>query len=258
MKKLLQLGHMKLEEEGKLAWLTFTRETSLNAINDEATVEINHIANELYDNPDTRVVVVRGEGRAFSTGLDLKEFARDRIKMAYHRRWERALRVFETMEKIVIIGMHGYCLGGALQLALACDIRVSTPNCQIGLPAIKESLIPGLSTWRLAKYVGLGRAKKLILGGENISGKEGMEIGLIDHLIPRKNFQSHLDGLAAKYLRTCSFGSRMSKLVLNRAFEMDYDSVLKYYMEQQEKTQYSKDTEEAKQAYLENREPNWQ
>jgi enoyl-CoA hydratase/carnithine racemase len=178
---------MKLEEEGKLAWLTFTRETSLNAINDETTVEINHIAKELYNNPDTRVVVVRGEGRAFSTGLDLKEFAGNRIKMTYHRSWERALRVFETMEKIVIIGMHGYCLGGALQLALACDIRVSTPNCQIGLPAIKESLIPGLSAWRIAKYVGLGRAKKLILGGDNISGKEAMKIGLIDHLIPRKN-----------------------------------------------------------------------
>ena len=99
MKKLLQLGHMKLEEEGKLAWLTFTRETSLNAINDEATVEINHIAKELYDNPDTRVVVIRGEGRAFSTGLDLKEFAGNKIKMTYHRHWERALRVFESNGK---------------------------------------------------------------------------------------------------------------------------------------------------------------
>jgi len=258
MKKLLQLEYMKLEEEGRLAWLTFTRETSLNAINNEATVEINQIAKELYDRPDTRVVIIRGEGRAFSTGLDLKEFAGNKIEMTYHQRWERALRLFETMEKIVIVGMHGYCLGGALQLALACDIRVSTPNCQIGLPAIKESLIPGLSTWRLAKYVGLGRAKRLILGGENLSGEEGMKIGLVDHLIPEKDFQSHLDSLAERYLRVCSFGSRMSKMVLNRAFEMDYDSILKYYMELQEKTQYSSDTEEAKRAYLENREPHWQ
>jgi enoyl-CoA hydratase/carnithine racemase len=162
------------------------------------------------------------------------------------------------MEKIVIVGMQGYCLGGALQLALACDIRVSTPNCQIGLPAIKESLIPGLSTWRLAKYVGLGRAKRLILGGENLSGEECMKIGLVDHLVPEKDFYSHLNGLAEKYLKICSFGSRMSKLVLNRAFGMDYDSILKFYMELQEKTQYSPDTEEAKRAYLENRDPHWQ
>ena len=100
----------------------------------------------LREDPDTREIIIRGEGRAFSTGIDLKELAADRIEMAYHQRWERALRTFETMEKLVIVGMHGYCLGGALQLALAADIRVSTAGCQIGLPAIKESLIPGLAT----------------------------------------------------------------------------------------------------------------
>jgi enoyl-CoA hydratase/carnithine racemase len=249
---------MKLEGEGRLAWLTFTRETSLNAINNDGTIEINQMAQELYDRPDIRVVIIRGEGRAFSTGIDLKEFAADKIEMAYHQRWEHALRLFETMEKIVIIGMHGYCLGGALQLALACDIRVSTPNCQIGLPAIKESLIPGLSTWRLARYIGLGRAKRMILGGENLSGEEGMKIGLVDHLVPEKDFQSHLDGLAEEYLRVCSFGSRMSKLLINRSFETDYDSMLNDYMDLQEKTQLSSDTEEAKRAYLGSREPHWQ
>ncbi len=67
--------------------------------------------------------------------------------MIYHDHWEKALRLFETMEKIVISGLHGYCLGGALQLALASDIRVSTPDCQIGLSAIKETLIPSLGVW---------------------------------------------------------------------------------------------------------------
>lgn len=117
-------------------------------MNNACIDQINRIAMVLGEDSDVRVIIVRGEGRAFSTGIDLKELAAGRIEMDYHRRWEQALRLFETMEKLVIVGMHGYCLGGALQLALAADIRVSTAECQIGLPAIKESLIPGLATLR--------------------------------------------------------------------------------------------------------------
>ncbi len=258
METLLEFEHMRLDKEGKMAWVTFTRERYLNAMNNAATFQINRIAMALREDPDVRVVVIRGQGRAFSTGIDLKELARDEIDMSYHHRWEKALRIFETMEKIVVVGMHGYCLGGALQLALACDIRVSTPDCQIGLPAIRESLIPGLSTWRLPKYVGWGRAKKLILGGENISGEEAYQIGLVDHLVPAENFFEHLDEVARHYLKTCSSGTRMSKLVLSRAFDYDYDRILQYYFEVQERAQYSMDGEEGKRAYREERDPVWQ
>lgn len=258
METLLEFEHMRLDKDGKMAWVTFTRERYLNAMNNAATFQLNRIAMALREDPDVRVVVIRGQGRAFSTGIDLKELSRDEIDMSYHHRWEKALRIFETMEKIVVVGMHGYCLGGALQLALACDIRVSTPDCQIGLPAIKESLIPGLSTWRLPKYIGWGRAKKLILGGENISGEEAYQIGLVDHLVPAENFFEHLDEVARHYLRTCSTGTRMSKLVLARAFDDDYDRILQYYFEVQERAQYSMDGEEGKRAYREGRDPVWQ
>lgn len=258
MKTLLELEHMRLEKEGKLAWLTFTRERYLNAMNNAATVQINQIAMALREDPDVRVVIIRGQGRAFSTGIDLKQLSADEIDMSYHKRWEKALRMFETMEKIVIVGMHGYCLGGALQLALAADIRVSTADCQIGLPAIRESLIPGLSTWRLPRYVGWGRAKKLILGGENINGEEALRIGMVDHIVPAEDFFNHLDEMARHYLKACSTGTRMSKLVISHAFDMDYEEVLNYYMGVQERAQYSLDGEEGKRAYAEKRDPNWQ
>ena len=204
------------------AWVNFTRESHLNSINNEGTEQqINRLVMALREDPDIRVVVIRGQGRAFCTGIDLKELAADRIDMSYHERFEKALRILEKMEKVVIVGMHGYCLGGALQLAMACDIRVSTADCQIGLPAIRESLVPGLGTWRLPRYVGWGRAKKLILGGENISGEEALNIGLVDHLVPAADFFSHLDQIAANYLKSCSLGSRMSKLLTNSAFDLD-------------------------------------
>jgi enoyl-CoA hydratase/carnithine racemase len=203
-------------------------------------------------------VVIRGRGRAFSTGIDLKQLASDEIDMSFHQRWEKALRIFEMMEKIILVGMHGYCLGGGLQLALAADIRVSTADCQIGLPAIRESLIPGLSTWRLPRYVGWGRAKRLILGGENISGEAALQIGLVDHLVAADDFYNRVDLIAADYLKACSTGTRMSKLVLNRAFDADYETIYPHYMELQERTQYSQDAEEGKRAYIEKRKPLWQ
>lgn len=161
---MLDSEFMRLEKEGKLAWLTFTRKNHLNAMNNACIDQLNRIAMTLREDSNVRVVIIRGEGRAFSTGIDLKELAADRIEMDYHHRWEKALRQFEAMEMLAIVGMHNYCLGGALQLALAADIRVSTTECQIGLPAIKESLIPGLATMRLPRYIGWGRAKKMILG----------------------------------------------------------------------------------------------
>jgi len=249
---------MRLEKEGKLAWLTFTRKNHLNAMNNACINQINRIAMVLREDSDVRVIIIRGEGRAFSTGIDLKELAADRIEMGYHRRWEQALRYFETMEKLVVVGMHGYCLGGALQLALAADIRVSTADCQIGLPAIKESLIPGLATMRLPRYIGWGRAKKMILGGQNIDGQEALRIGLVDHIVPSEDFFTHLDKIAGNYLAACSLGTRMSKLVTNRAFDNGYETFLEYYFELQQRAQFSPDAEEAKRAYLEKREPRWQ
>ncbi len=258
METMLDHEFMRLEKEGKLAWLTFTRENHLNAMNNACIDQINRVAMALREDPDVRVVIIRGEGRAFSTGIDLKELAADRIEMDYHRHWEQALRLFETMEKLVIVGMHGYCLGGALQLALAADIRVSTAGCKIGLPAIKESLIPGLATLRLPRYIGWGRAKKMILGGQNIDGREAFRIGLVDHIALVEDFFSHLDEIAGDYLAACSVGTRMSKLVTNRAFGLDYETIVQYYFELQQRAQFSPDAAEAKRAYLAKRTPNWQ
>ena len=249
---------MRLEKVGKLAWLTFTRDDHLNAMNNAGVEQINRIAKTLRKDSDVRVVIIRGEGRAFCTGIDLKELAADRIEMGYHRRWEQALRRFETLEKLAIVGMHGYCLGGALQLALAVDIRVSTAECQIGLPAIKESLIPGLATMRLPRYIGWGRAKKMILGGQNIDGREALRIGLVDHIVPEENFFAHFDQIAGDYLAACSVGTRMSKLATNQAFALDYETFLQQYFELQQRAQFSPDAEEAKRAYLDKRAPEWQ
>jgi enoyl-CoA hydratase/carnithine racemase len=252
-----QLETMFWEKQGKIARVTLNCPERLNAMNNQATLDINTVADAIAADNEIRLVVITGAGRSFCTGIDLKQLAANEIEMVYHHRWERALRTFETMDKLVIVGIKQYCLGGGLQLALACDIRIAADNAILGLPAIKECLIPGLSTYRLARYVGLGRAKRLILSGANISVREAEDRGLVDHVIPLENFESELEALVQHYLVNNSKAMRLSKFLINETFALDYDSALARYFELQELAQSSADHVEAKRAYLEKREPVW-
>lgn len=257
METLLELDDIRLEKEQRVAWVTLTRERFLNAMSNAAVDQLTRVALALREDPDVRVVVLRGAGRAFCTGIDLKELSAGTIDMSYFHRWEYPLRIFETMEKLVICALHGYALGGGLQLALASDIRISTADCQLGLPAINESLIPGLGPWRLPKYIGWGRARRMIFGGQSIAGDEALRIGLVDHVVPGDSFFAHVDEFAYQYLRSCSLGTRMSKQLMHEAFELDYEQAFQRYIALQERTHFSLDAEEAKRAYREQRDPLW-
>ena len=250
-----QLETMGWEVEGKVARIVFNRPELLNAMSNEATTDINIIAEGIAKEEGVRVVVITGSGRSFSTGIDLKQLSTDQIQMEYHHRWERALRIFETMEKIVIVGIKEYCLGGGLQLALASDVRVAADNAILGLPAIKESLIPGLATFRLPHYVGLGRAKRLILSGQNIDAKEAYAMGLVDYIVPLAEFEGQLEEIVQQYLRVCSVATVKSKTLCNCSFDLDYNAFLKKYFELQEIAQTSEDHFEARRAYREKRNP---
>jgi len=146
-------------------------------------------------------------------------------------------------------------LGGGLQLALACDIRIATEDCMLGLPAIKEGIIPGLGTFRLPRYIGLGRAKWMVLSGENIDGRRALEIGLVDHLAAAETFDQEVDALVDKYSRACSEGTRQSKILLNMPFDMPHGQFFEEYLRRQRIALASKDHEEAMNAYREGRDP---
>jgi enoyl-CoA hydratase/carnithine racemase len=250
-----ELQTMSWTKDDKVARVTLNRPHLLNAMDNQATIDLNAVADAIAEQKQVRVVIITGTGRTFSTGIDLKQLSADRIEMVYHHRFERALRVFENMEKIVIAGIKQYCLGGGLQLALACDVRVAASNAILGLPAIKEGLVPGLGTWRLPHYVGLGRAKRLTLSGENIAARNALAIGLVDYVVPLSQFDKKLEKIAQSFVKSCNVGSIQSKLLLNQSFDLDYDPFLNKYFERQEIAQTSEDHLEARRAYREKREP---
>jgi enoyl-CoA hydratase/carnithine racemase len=246
---------MYFEKEGRVGCLTLNRPQLLNAMNYQGSLDINRAAEMIRDDPDVRLVLIRGAGRAFCTGIDLKQLAAGDTPHQYYENWDRALRILEQSEKILICAMHGYSLGGGLQLALACDIRIATEDCQLGLPAIKEGIVPGLGTWRLSRHIGLGRAKWMTLSGENIDGRRAYEIGMIDHLVKLDSFDEEVKALVEKYSRVCSEGTRQSKMLLNLSFDMPHSEFFEEYLRRQKIALNSPDHQEAMAAYREKREP---
>ena len=251
----MKMETMYFERQGRIGYLTLNRPQLLNAMNYQGSLDLNRVAEMIRDDPDIRLVLIRGAGRAFCTGIDLKQLSTGEIPLQYYENWDRALRILERAEKIMICAMHGYALGGGLQLALACDIRVATEDCQLGLPAIKEGIVPGLGTFRLPRYIGLGRAKWMVLSGENVDGHRAHEMGLIDHVIKAGSFDAEVSSLVEKYARICSEGTRQSKMLLNMPFDMAHGPFFEEYLRRQRIALASPDHQEAMSAYREGRDP---
>ena len=245
------------ESDGDLIRLTLNRPRALNAVDYKGTVELHEAAQAIHDDPTARAVIIRGAGRAFCTGIDLKELAAGETPHAYFYNWDRALRLLELSDKLVLCAMQGYALGGGLQLSLACDIRIATTDCQLGLPAAREGFIPGLGTYRLPRFVGLGRAKRMALSGENVDGKEALRIGLVDYVVEPGDFDAEVEALTQRYLAISSEGARQSKLMLSAFQDYPHGQFFEEYLRRQAIAMASPDHTEALAAMREGRDPDY-
>jgi enoyl-CoA hydratase/carnithine racemase len=211
--------------EGPLARITLNRPTVLNAMNLAWVRELEAAVDRVAADAGVRVVLIRGAGRAFCAGLDLNMMGRGGMPAGFYESQERAFRALELVDAIVVAALHGYCLGGGLQLAIACDIRVCSTDCRLGLPAIQEGLFPGMAPFRLPRLIGLGPARRLILSGEIIVPEEALRLGLVDHLVPAERFEEGLAEILERYLTAPRAASVASKRLMQRAFDAPLDAV---------------------------------
>lgn len=253
----MNLESMRYESDGDLIRLTLDRPEALNAVDYRGTVELHQAAQAIRDDRTARAVIIRGEGRAFCAGIDLKELAAGETPHAYFYHWDQALRLLELSDKLILCAMQGYALGGGLQLPLACDIRIATPGCQLGLPAAKEGFIPGLGVYRLPRYIGLGRAKRMALSGENVDGREALRIGLVDYLVDADNFNDEVERITQRYLSVSSEGARQTKLMLSACQDYPHGQFFEEYLRRQAIAMASPDHREALAAIREGREPDY-
>jgi enoyl-CoA hydratase/carnithine racemase len=212
-----------LEIRGPVARLTLARPQVLNAADAAWVRDLNAAVSDLRRAEDVRVVVVTGAGRAFCTGVDLKALAAGAFHLADFVAWEDAMTALERMDALFVAGINGHCLGGGLQLALVCDYRLASASARLGLPAVKERLIPSMSLYRLPRLVGLARAQELILLGESITAHEAERIGLVNRVVSPDEFAGALEATVERFLQLPRTTVAASKRLTRQAFDLGFE-----------------------------------
>ena len=210
-----------LRRLGDVAEIVLSRPEKLNAMNLAWVTDLLEVVTAVVDDKP-ELVVIRGEGRAFCAGLDLDMLASESMPPDFYPRQEDAFVALENLDRLVIAQIHGYCLGGGLQLALACDIRIAGDDAVFGLPAALEGLPPGMAPWRLPRHIGLGRTLRLAISGEQIGATEALQIGLVDHVVPAVDFAEHASAVVQRYLRVPQAAARATKELARSSFDTDF------------------------------------
>lgn len=222
----IELETMRCIVEGPLARLRFNRPEALNAANRAWVNDLVTATTHLAQSKGLRVVIVAGEGRAFCSGLDVKELAQGNLHTEWFEIWERGVSALEDLDAITIAAIHGYCLGGGLQVAIACDLLLATDDAVLSIPAVKEGVVADLGPMRLARQIGAAPARRLCLLGRRFSAQEGQALGLITEVVPPSQLEQRAEDYANELLAIPFTALRHTKRQIARAFTLHRDALL--------------------------------
>lgn len=247
-----------IQKENHVATITFNRPPA-NALASEVLKELSILLDDMENDSTVRVLVIHGEGRFFSAGADIKEFTTVKNAEGFTKLSKRGQDVFERIEafpKPVIAAIHGAALGGGLELALACHIRIATESSKLGLPELQLGLIPGFAgTQRLPRYVGVPKALEMMLTSDPITGLEAFELGLVNHVVKEEELMEKALELANKIAQKSPISVKAAiELALytkNASFEEASQKEAELFGQVFE----SRDAKEGIQAFIEKRKP---
>jgi len=208
------------KEEGGIALIALNRPDALNALNAEVGKDLKKAAEVLTEDDEVKVVILTGQGRAFAAGADIKEL-KDASPLGF-RGWARdlfgSLEALGKMPKPVIAAVNGIAFGGGCELALACDFIIASEKAQFGVPEIKIGVFPGVGgMYRLAKTIGMRRAKEMIFAGDPIDAKTAQSIGLANKVFPADNFLDEVKVLARNIATKSGITLKLAKQALIEA-----------------------------------------
>lgn len=221
MRQQKDTDRVLLQIEGGVATITLNRPEKLNALTRDMYMRINELLQDLDANPDVRVVRLKGNGRAFSSGYDLSEQVKDGNigerrdflnRVANDNRW----RIWR-LSKPVVTQLHGYCLAGAFELVMPSDFIIASEDCVLGEPEV--SFGAGPAFFMVPWLTNLRHAKQLLMTGANISGAQAAEWGIVTEAVPLADLEDHVNKLVARLVALPQDAVRLIKEGINRVYE---------------------------------------
>ena len=257
----MEYKNLIIETFNKITKLKINREKALNALNSETIEELDLFLNHLEESKEAKVLIITGVGeKSFIAGADITVFLnKNPISIRpFILKLQSTLNRLEDLSIPVIAQINGYCLGGGLELALACDLRISSDKALFGQPEIKLGIIPGAGgTQRLPRIVGKGIAKEIIFLGENISAQRAYELGIVNKVVSAEELEDTVLKIAEKLVKGPSFALNMAKEAINRGPEMSLLDSIRLELDLFTLCFSHEDMNEGVDAFLNKRKPNF-
>ncbi len=226
----MDFDNVILEKQDRIGILTINRPKALNALNKDTLLDIKAAVEAVRDDEDIDVLIITGSGdKSFVAGADIS-FMQD-INALQGREFgilgQGVFRLIESVEKPVIAAVNGFCLGGGCELAMACDIRISSEKGKFGHPEVGLGVTPGFGgTQRLPRIVGSGMAKLLLYTGDTIDACEALRIGLVDQVVAKEDLMEYVKGIARKIASRGQLAVRFCKAAVNEGTQTDIDRAM--------------------------------
>jgi enoyl-CoA hydratase len=251
--------------QDQIARVTFNRPESMNAMNRQMVSELIEVCRQVEADNGIRVAIFTGAGeRAFSAGMDLKERAGGEYSFIERRQQKIAAaihsqtRAVTAVTKPTIAAIRGYCVGGGLEFALACDMRVAAEDAKLGLTEVRRGIIPGSGgTQRLARAIGITKALEMCLTGDTVSGSEAYRLGLVNASVPAGEVLKTAEDLAARILKGAPMAVTFIKEAVKKGIELPLEEGLRLEADLSAIIATTEDSKEGPRAFAEKRAPVW-
>jgi len=249
---------VKLEVKGDIATITMSRPEAMNALNAKVLKELKDVIAQLKEDSSARVVIITGAGPAFVAGADIKTMLNSDLSEVeeFTRFGQGVMDDIEKLNKPIIAAINGFALGGGLELALACDIRLASSDARMGFPEVGLGIFPGFGgTQRTTRLIGKGYACELILTGKHITSEEAKRMGLVNQVFPPDQLMNEAKALAIQIARQGPIAVAKAKTAINQALQTGLEDGLAFELDEVMKAFGTEDQKEGMTAFLERRRP---
>ena len=259
---------IRTEREGPILWVTIDRPEARNALSRQMGRQLCEAWCTLRDDPELRVAVIAGTGdKAFCAGADIKEigaYYQSMTPIARREHGERnpglggITRNFDA-GKPIVAAIHGACLAGGLEIALACDLRVATTAARFGLPEVRRGIIPGAGgTQRLPRTIPLATALEMLLTGDAIDAATALRVGLVNRVVAPERLRDETRSLAQAVARNAPLAVQAARAAAYRGLHLPLDEALRLEQLYAEPLRSTEDAREGMTAFVEKRPPHFQ